>query len=141
LVFFVNLPVGVVSLLFVRAFLPHLRRPRSTLPVKLDWVGAIVLASTFGVLQLLIEWAPSDGITPTTCVLALLTAGGAAVLLFWEKRMALPDCSRRHADGSKARRAVRHVRARRLLALLAGLLRALAVPGRLRDVSARLPAC
>jgi EmrB/QacA subfamily drug resistance transporter len=90
LVFFVNLPVGIVSLLFVRAFLPHLRRPRSAVPVKLDWVGALVLASTFGGLQLLIEWVPNDGITLVTSMLAFLTLTGAVVLLFWEKRMAYP---------------------------------------------------
>ena len=90
LVFFVNLPVGIVSLLFVRSFLPHLRRPRSAAPVKLDWVGALVLASTFGGLQLLIEWVPNEGITPVTCALGFLTLAGAAVLLFWEKRMLYP---------------------------------------------------
>jgi EmrB/QacA subfamily drug resistance transporter len=90
LVFFVNLPVGIVSLLFVQAFLPHLRRPRSGLPVKIDWIGALMLALTLGLIQLLIELIPKDGVTPLTVALTLLAVIGAATLWSWERRVSYP---------------------------------------------------
>ena len=48
------------------------------------------MASTFGGLQLVIEWVPNEGITPLTCAVGFLTLTGATVLLFWEKRMTYP---------------------------------------------------
>ncbi len=90
LVFFVNVPVGVVSLLFVRRYLPNLRPTRAGGPVKLDWLGGLVIAMTFGALQLLIEFLPNEGISRTTAILAAIAFGGALTLWFWEKRMGYP---------------------------------------------------
>lgn len=55
LVFFVNVPVGVAALFFVHAFLPHLHHARDGARLRLDWLGACVVAVTFGALQLAIE--------------------------------------------------------------------------------------
>ncbi|MGF6595818.1 EmrB/QacA subfamily drug resistance transporter [Paraburkholderia sp. GAS448] len=90
LVFFVNVPIGVVSLLFVLRFLPHLRHERGGGPVQLDWLGACVLAVTFGALQLLIELFPKEGISRPTIVLGAVTLACALILLLWEKRMSYP---------------------------------------------------
>jgi EmrB/QacA subfamily drug resistance transporter len=90
LVFFVNVPVGLISLLFVYQFLPHLRRARTSVPVRLDWLGALVLAVTFGALQLLIELLPKDGLSTATLVLGSITAVCTLTLWLWEKRMAYP---------------------------------------------------
>ncbi|MGF6774960.1 MFS transporter [Paraburkholderia sp. GAS334] len=90
LVFFVNIPIGVVSLLFVLRFLPHLRHARQSGPVRLDWLGALVLAVTFGALQLLIEVFPREGFSRATMVLAAITAGCTITLWLWEKRMGDP---------------------------------------------------
>ncbi len=90
LVFFVNVPVGVVSLLFVYFYLPHTRHPRKAGPVRLDWLGALVLAVTFGALQLLIEWFPKEGLSTTTYVLGAIVGVCAVTLVFWEKRMGDP---------------------------------------------------
>ncbi|WP_260463871.1 MFS transporter [Burkholderia sp. Bp8963] len=89
-VFFVNLPVGLVSLLFVHAFLPDLRRRRTGMRVKIDWIGALLLASTLGMLQGLIELAPTAGMSAPTIGLGLACVAGAAALLFWERRVAHP---------------------------------------------------
>lgn len=90
LVFFVNVPVGVVSLLFVQRFLPPLRHLRSKGPVRLDWLGAFVIAVTFGALQLLIELFPKHGIDTITIVLAVVAASFALTLWLWERRIAYP---------------------------------------------------
>ena len=90
LVFFVNVPIGLVSLLFVHRFLPHLRHTRQTGPVRLDWVGAFVVAVTFGTLQFLIELLPKEGLSTLTVALASVTAVCALTLWFWEKRMGYP---------------------------------------------------
>jgi MFS family permease len=90
LVFFVNVPVGIVSLGFVYRYLPHTRHVRPSGPVRLDWLGAAVLAVTFGALQLLIEWFPREGFSKTTYVLGAIPAICSVTLLFWEKRMGDP---------------------------------------------------
>lgn len=90
LVFFVNVPVGVVSLLFVQRFLPPLRHLRSKGPVRLDWLGAFVIAVTFGALQLLIELFPKHGIDTITIMLAAVAASFALTLWLWERRIAYP---------------------------------------------------
>jgi EmrB/QacA subfamily drug resistance transporter len=90
LVFFVNLPLGLLSLLFVQGFLPRLQRPRLGGAARIDWIGALGLALTFAVLQLLIESFPKDGFTPTTVALGLLLAAGAVTLWFWERHVDFP---------------------------------------------------
>jgi len=90
LVFFVNLPLGILSLLFVQGFLPQLHTPRLGGAARIDWIGALGLALTFAVLQLLIEAFPKDGFTPTTIALGLLLAAGAVMLWIWERRVDFP---------------------------------------------------
>ena len=93
LVFFVNVPVGVVSLLLVQRYLPHLRHERRAEdggPIRLDWLGACVVAATFGALQLLIELFPKEGMSTTTIALGAVTIILSLVLYFWEKRMGYP---------------------------------------------------
>lgn len=90
LVFFVNVPIGVVSLLLVRHFLPRLRQARRTGPVQLDWLGAFVVAVTFGSLQLLLELLPKEGLSTMTVILGSVAAACALTLWFWEKRMGYP---------------------------------------------------
>jgi EmrB/QacA subfamily drug resistance transporter len=89
-VFFVNVPVGVASLLFVLRFVPPLRHLRKAGPVQLDWLGAFVVAATFGALQLLIELLPKEGVSTMTIVLTLITVACGSTLWFWEKRMGYP---------------------------------------------------
>ena len=91
LVFFVNVPVGIVSLIFVQCFLPHLRHPRQAGLVRLDWLGALLLAVTFGAYCcIMIELFPKEGITQLTVPLGLAAAIGGLALWIWEKRTANP---------------------------------------------------
>jgi EmrB/QacA subfamily drug resistance transporter len=90
LVFFVNVPVGLVSLLFVQRFLPPLRHLRHSGRVRLDWLGAFVVAVTFGSLQLLIELFPRQGFSTMTVVLGAVTAICTLILWLWERRIGYP---------------------------------------------------
>ncbi|MFC0400681.1 MFS transporter [Paraburkholderia rhizosphaerae] len=89
-VFFVNVPVGVASLLFVLRFVPPLKHLRKAGPVQLDWLGAFVVAATFGALQLLIELLPKEGVSTLTAALFAITVACGCTLWFWEKRMGYP---------------------------------------------------
>jgi EmrB/QacA subfamily drug resistance transporter len=88
-VFFVNLPVGLVSLWFVARYLPRIRHAEHP-PAQLDWPGAVLIALTLGCLQLLVEWLPQH--KPATLLIALATAGVLAggLLLWWERRCPNP---------------------------------------------------
>lgn len=90
LVFFVNVPIGIVSLLFVYRFLPHLRHLRQPGLARLDWLGACALAVTFGAVLLLIEFLPKEGITELTVPLGLVAAIGGLTLWIRERRTANP---------------------------------------------------
>ncbi|RZF26250.1 MFS transporter [Paraburkholderia sp. UYCP14C] len=90
LVFFVNVPVGVVAFFFVRGFLPHLRHARDGARLHLDWLGAFVVALTFSALQLTIELLPRQGWTTSTIGLGSVAMVCALTLFFWEKRMGYP---------------------------------------------------
>lgn len=61
-VFFVNIPVGIVSLFFVSRFLPRLR-PQQTTKIRLDWLGALLITLFLGSLQLSVEWLPAQGLS------------------------------------------------------------------------------
>jgi EmrB/QacA subfamily drug resistance transporter len=90
LVFFVNVPVGIVALVLVRAFLPHLHPAREGAPLRLDWVGAFVVAVTFSAMQLAIELLPREGWSTLTIALGAVVLVCALTLFFWEKRMGYP---------------------------------------------------
>ncbi|QBQ95892.1 MDR family MFS transporter [Paraburkholderia pallida] len=85
-VFYVNLPVGLLSLVFVWRYLPHLRHVAHKERMRLDWPGALLIAVTLGSLQLFVERLPQHGITFSA--LGLLALAGAAgwALWHWERR-------------------------------------------------------
>jgi EmrB/QacA subfamily drug resistance transporter len=88
-VFFVNLPVGILSLWFVWRYLPRIRHTDKK-PSPLDWQGALLVALTLGSLQLFVEWLPQH--KPAILLIALLTVGMVAgmTLIWWERRTANP---------------------------------------------------
>lgn len=88
-VFFVNLPVGLLSLLFVWRYLPRIRHSDAP-PSPLDWQGSILLALALGSLQLLIEWFPQGKPLPELFALALLGIASLIALIYWELKCENP---------------------------------------------------
>jgi EmrB/QacA subfamily drug resistance transporter len=85
-VFYVNLPVGLLSLFFVWRFLPHLRHVEHEGKMRLDWPGAALIAVALGSLQLFVELLPKHGLTLSACALLVLSIASAYALWQWEKR-------------------------------------------------------
>jgi EmrB/QacA subfamily drug resistance transporter len=80
-VFYVNLPVGALSLFFVWRFLPHLRHAPRNGATRIDWFGAALIAVALGCAQLFVELLPGAGVSTGTA--ALLAASVAAFAILW----------------------------------------------------------
>jgi len=87
-IFFINLPVGILTLLLVLRFVedpPYLARIKAA-GVKLDYIGIALLTLGVGALQILLDkgqeddWFGSNFIT----TLAILAAVGLIGLVIWE---------------------------------------------------------
>lgn len=88
-VFFVNLPVGLISVWFVWRYLPRIRHADHT-PSRLDWLGAALIAVALGGMQLLVEWLPQHKPPLLLALLAVVAIGSVVLLLWWERRCANP---------------------------------------------------
>ncbi|MDE1180736.1 MFS transporter [Paraburkholderia sp.] len=87
--FLINLPVGAAALYFIWAHLPALRRPHDG-EVRIDWLGAGLVAVVLGSLQSFIEAVPKDGLTTGNLILGACVVISAAALLICEKRATHP---------------------------------------------------
>ena len=89
-VFFVNLPVGLLSLYFIWRFFPHIRHVAANVKIRLDWPGALLIALALGSLQLTVEEFPKHGLSAMLCGLLVLSAASFYGLLKWEQRASQP---------------------------------------------------
>lgn len=89
-VFYINLPVGLIGVYFVARHMPLIRHSERTGPIKLDWLGAILLAASLGCLQLFVELLPTHGYGPGMLVLAAMSLFSFAGLIFCERRASNP---------------------------------------------------
>jgi EmrB/QacA subfamily drug resistance transporter len=88
--FYVNLPVGLLSLFFVWRYLPHLRQVTHRGKMRLDWPGALLIALTLSTFQLFVEWVSQHGVTPAVCALLVVSGASAYALWRWEARAVQP---------------------------------------------------
>ncbi|MGC3944569.1 MAG: MDR family MFS transporter [Chryseolinea sp.] len=84
-VFFVNLPVGLLSFGFVSRYLPRIRHSEHA-PSSLDWPGSALIALSLGSLQLLVEWLPQHKPVAWLIGLGALCVASAVGLVWWERR-------------------------------------------------------
>ncbi|HVE11235.1 MAG TPA: MDR family MFS transporter [Paraburkholderia sp.] len=85
-VFYVNLPVGLISLFFVWRYLPHLRNVVHQGKMRLDWPGAVLIAVALGSMQLCVEMLPKEGFTLPVVALVVVCIASGYALWQWEKR-------------------------------------------------------
>jgi EmrB/QacA subfamily drug resistance transporter len=88
-VFFVNLPVGILSLAFIWYFLPKIRYSNQP-PSRMDWLGAFLIALTLGSLQLMVEWLLQDKYSVLLIPLGVLGIIAGFTLFWWERRCENP---------------------------------------------------
>ena len=88
-VFFVNVPVGVVSLYLAAAHLPHIRHVHVD-SIRLDWRGALYVSITLCALQLLVEAAGRGDAGLHAFAYAVVVVVGAVLLIREERRAANP---------------------------------------------------
>ena len=87
--FFINLPVGIISLACVIVYLPLFRHQHEE-KVQIDWAGAALISVTLGSLQLFVELLPKMGWSVTNVGLIVLFLVSSVTLLWWEKRASHP---------------------------------------------------
>jgi EmrB/QacA subfamily drug resistance transporter len=89
-VFYVNLPVGLLSLYFILRHMPLIRHHKAEGPIKLDWIGALLLAVSLGVMQLFVELLPKYGMSIEMLTMLAGSAVFFVALYFREKSAANP---------------------------------------------------
>jgi EmrB/QacA subfamily drug resistance transporter len=89
-VFYVNLPIGVLGVYFVWRHMPLIRHNKHEGPMKLDWLGALLLAASLGSLQLLVELLPTHGMSLGMGLLGATSIAAFVALYFCEKHATNP---------------------------------------------------
>ncbi len=89
-VFFVNLPIGILSLFFVWNFLPHLRHTDHDAKIRIDWQGSLLIAASLGCLQLFVEMLPKHGMSFGMLLLFVFSLAAFYALWKWEHHTAQP---------------------------------------------------
>ncbi|HVC49790.1 MAG TPA: MDR family MFS transporter [Burkholderiales bacterium] len=89
-VFYVNLPIGILSLWFVWRHMPHIRNSYHRGSMSLDWIGALLIALVLGSLQLFVEFVLRQGTHLVSTVFALVCIGAIIGLLYHERRAKQP---------------------------------------------------
>ncbi|VCU68771.1 Multidrug resistance protein 3 [Pigmentiphaga humi] len=88
-VFYVNVPVGLLGILFIVRFLPHIRHHTAG-RIQLDWPGALLIAVALGGLQMVVELLPKGSSSGTVLLFGAASLAAFAALYVWEQRTPQP---------------------------------------------------
>ncbi|MDE3208423.1 MAG: MFS transporter, partial [Pseudomonadota bacterium] len=89
-VFYVNLPIGLLSLWFVWRHMPHIKNLHHQKTIGLDWLGALLVALVLGSLQFFVESVPLQGSILISISAALVCFLSLMFLLYHERRIEQP---------------------------------------------------
>ncbi|HJV85276.1 MAG TPA: MDR family MFS transporter [Noviherbaspirillum sp.] len=89
-VFYVNLPVGMLGVYFVWKHMPLIRHHAHQAAMKLDWLGAFLIAASLGSLQMFVELLPGHGMSPGMILLLVASVAAFVALYFCEKHASNP---------------------------------------------------
>lgn len=88
-IFYVNVPIGLLSLYFVWRYLPLIRHHQAD-RIRLDWQGALLLVLGLACVQLLVELVPAHGANVWMLLLGLVGGLAFVLLVWWEQRSVEP---------------------------------------------------
>jgi MFS transporter, DHA2 family, multidrug resistance protein len=77
-VFYINLPIGIINLLLLAAFLQQTPRSR----VTADWAGALLLALGVGALQMLLDRGNTEDWLESNLIVALIVVSLVCTIAF-----------------------------------------------------------
>jgi MFS transporter, DHA2 family, multidrug resistance protein len=91
-IFFINVPIGIASLALVHWLLvePEVleeeRRERLAGGLRIDWIGFVLIAVTFGALEMVLDRGQEDDWFASNLILTftLMSAAAFIFFLFWE---------------------------------------------------------
>ena len=91
-IFFINVPIGIASLALVQWLLvepealERERRERLSGGLRIDWIGFVLIAVTFGALELVLDRGQEDDWFKSNLIItfALMSAAAFIFFLFWE---------------------------------------------------------
>lgn len=89
-VFYVNLPIGLLSVYFVARHMPLIRHRSHQDPIRLDWLGAVLIAVALGGLQLFVQLLPRHDFGFGMFALALASGAAFIGLYYCEQRASHP---------------------------------------------------
>ena len=84
-IFFMNVPLGLLGLVFVLRYIPRIRQMQQD-NIRLDWQGAILIALSLASLQFLVQLMPVYGASMSMVGLGLATIALMTAFVWWEKR-------------------------------------------------------
>lgn len=88
-VFYINLPVGVLTMVLAAKYLPDLRSGRTLEPV--DWTGgALFVTALAGALLVFTEGPAWGWLSPGILALTAFSAAAFVAFYFWERRVPYP---------------------------------------------------
>lgn len=89
-IFLINLPVGLLSFIFVWRYVPHIRHQAKQAHFHMDWLGILFIVLALGSLQLGVEMLPKHGLSFNVIGLLILSAVSFYCLWLCEKRAEQP---------------------------------------------------
>ncbi|WP_225976274.1 DHA2 family efflux MFS transporter permease subunit [Mucilaginibacter ginsenosidivorax] len=83
-IFYVNVPIGIVAIVFCAIFLRPTARPENNKPI--DWLGIVLLSLGIGSLQIILERGETDDWFAARYIIALTILSGLSIMaLIWHE--------------------------------------------------------
>jgi DHA2 family multidrug resistance protein len=86
-VFYINVPIGIINLALILAFLKHTPRTRAVA----DWIGALLLAVGIGSLQMLLDRGNGDDWLQSNFIITLIFVSAFCLIAFTVRSYKRPD--------------------------------------------------
>jgi EmrB/QacA subfamily drug resistance transporter len=89
-VFFLNIPLGFLSVYFIWRHLPYFPPAAALRRGRIDWLGALLIALALGGLQLFVQFLSRGGAGLVCAGSGVLSLLAFCLLLWWERRCVDP---------------------------------------------------